>query len=780
MAALDFRISRYLLLLILFHYPLLGQVSWIPKLDQAKDLAREKEQYIILDISADWCPPCQRMAREVYPDPEFIEFSRSQVCMLLDADKDSEGIRLSGRYNVHVYPTILLLDADGEEIDRMVGGRNTRDFIDALQLILNNPLPAKQLNRQAEQQSEDLEIQLDAGERALQRDDFKKAARFLERAVALSSDESLEVRSRALSAHARAAFEAGDHEASLSSLDELNKILPETSNWSSFQSMRARSLIALKRFDESLELLNELARGDQRAEANKLIRDLPKKYRKDTEKLSKMLEQANKLLEKKKVAEALELAQQALETDPESADAYLVLARARIASGQSRNGSEGDTEALALGLEALLRARRLDPSNFMAHRTALDILGPKIAPSLPESEKARKDWAKAEKNFQAGRLKEASEAYIRVIKEEPTFARAYLHLGDCWFRNSQYDKALQLYTEACRRSPRDAAAHRFRADALVKLQQPEKAANALYDSLGADPGYPMVWASLRDLAHANSRPLERHQSIIPYELMFAKEADYEELVGLLPALTREAWREYLDCRLLWQRQKFQELFPGIPYFQSYQEQLACLTRPAQSWAVRRGLDPDLEEADLDFLAQVYLDGQLDSYILLELYVEEYRQQLEAWRQENPQDLETYLNDYVFGAAQAAAEDHYNSSAIRDYNAGVRVYQADPEKAMELYRKALLQEPFMTAALENLSRLLYAQEAYDEADPLLERWIMAAPESADPYDLSSLAAAKRGDFSRAAEFAEKAVALAQDPENKARLERNLEIFRSRMN
>lgn len=83
------------------------------------------------------------MTREVYPDKRFIEFSRSQVFMRLFADTDPEGERLQRKYRVRGYPTIIILDSTGQEVDRIVGERSARDLIEELTSIFDSAADEK-------------------------------------------------------------------------------------------------------------------------------------------------------------------------------------------------------------------------------------------------------------------------------------------------------------------------------------------------------------------------------------------------------------------------------------------------------------------------------------------------------------------------------------------------------------------------------------------------------------------------------------------------------------
>ncbi len=78
------------------------------------------------------------MTREVYTDNEFIKFSRSQIFMRVFQDTDPEGARLARRFKIEGFPTLIILDSSGHEVDRIVGAMNAQDLIEELQLIFHS------------------------------------------------------------------------------------------------------------------------------------------------------------------------------------------------------------------------------------------------------------------------------------------------------------------------------------------------------------------------------------------------------------------------------------------------------------------------------------------------------------------------------------------------------------------------------------------------------------------------------------------------------------------
>jgi thiol:disulfide interchange protein len=106
-----------------------AEVAWVKDYDAALKQAAEQNKFVVLDMSASWCGFCRRMAREVYPDPEFVAFSRSQIFVRLFADTDALGQDLQDKYRVRGFPTILVLNSKGQEVGRLEGARDKATLI---------------------------------------------------------------------------------------------------------------------------------------------------------------------------------------------------------------------------------------------------------------------------------------------------------------------------------------------------------------------------------------------------------------------------------------------------------------------------------------------------------------------------------------------------------------------------------------------------------------------------------------------------------------------------
>ena len=92
------------------------------------DMAKKQNKPIMVDVLTDWCVWCVELDNLVYTQPEIYEYANANMINYkIDAEK-GEGIAFKEKYKVDGYPTILFLDADGNELDRIFGYYPTAQF----------------------------------------------------------------------------------------------------------------------------------------------------------------------------------------------------------------------------------------------------------------------------------------------------------------------------------------------------------------------------------------------------------------------------------------------------------------------------------------------------------------------------------------------------------------------------------------------------------------------------------------------------------------------------
>ena len=97
--------------------------------EETLELAREKEKLIFVDCFAEWCGPCQRMAAQVFPDPEVGEFFNEHFINLKWDMEKGKGLEFRQKYPVSAFPTLYFIDPEGEVVISISGARDAAGLI---------------------------------------------------------------------------------------------------------------------------------------------------------------------------------------------------------------------------------------------------------------------------------------------------------------------------------------------------------------------------------------------------------------------------------------------------------------------------------------------------------------------------------------------------------------------------------------------------------------------------------------------------------------------------
>jgi len=102
--------------------------TWGTDYKQALETAKKTGKSILIDFTgSDWCGWCMKLDKEVFSQQAFIDYSKGNLVLLkLDFPKkiaQTEAVKkqnndLAQKFNIEGFPTIILLDKDGNYVDK--------------------------------------------------------------------------------------------------------------------------------------------------------------------------------------------------------------------------------------------------------------------------------------------------------------------------------------------------------------------------------------------------------------------------------------------------------------------------------------------------------------------------------------------------------------------------------------------------------------------------------------------------------------------------------------
>jgi thioredoxin-like negative regulator of GroEL len=105
-----------------------AKMPWAGSFNAAIIQARKSNKLVMIDFYTDWCGPCKLLERNTYTQANVISATTTHfVPVKLNAEQ--EGRALAQQYEVHSYPTILMITPDGRIQGRFSGYRTAGPFV---------------------------------------------------------------------------------------------------------------------------------------------------------------------------------------------------------------------------------------------------------------------------------------------------------------------------------------------------------------------------------------------------------------------------------------------------------------------------------------------------------------------------------------------------------------------------------------------------------------------------------------------------------------------------
>ena len=93
------------------------KITW----EEAIKKAKTDKKYIFVDVFARWCGPCKMLKRKTFKDKEVGDYYNKNFINIAIDGETEEGRYIINKYGIQGYPTLLIVDADGQLKTKQVG-----------------------------------------------------------------------------------------------------------------------------------------------------------------------------------------------------------------------------------------------------------------------------------------------------------------------------------------------------------------------------------------------------------------------------------------------------------------------------------------------------------------------------------------------------------------------------------------------------------------------------------------------------------------------------------
>jgi thioredoxin-related protein len=106
-----------------------SNISHGQDIEEGLALAKKEKKVVMLDFSTKWCGYCRKLEAETLRNPHVQKFLGKHV-VVVDVDGDEQR-HLVQKFGVRdLYPTLVFLDANNEELGRIVGYLPPAQFLE--------------------------------------------------------------------------------------------------------------------------------------------------------------------------------------------------------------------------------------------------------------------------------------------------------------------------------------------------------------------------------------------------------------------------------------------------------------------------------------------------------------------------------------------------------------------------------------------------------------------------------------------------------------------------
>ena len=145
---------------------------WNTDLSSSLIKAKKINKPLLLDFFATWCGFCRKMREEIYPSKLVSEITNNFVLVRINGEVNPN---LMKKFGVSSYPTVILLNQNGEPLDTIIGLISEFELSKRLINFLENSKKNDLINSKLNLTSKDLNTLYDGGAFFFEKKNYKNA-----------------------------------------------------------------------------------------------------------------------------------------------------------------------------------------------------------------------------------------------------------------------------------------------------------------------------------------------------------------------------------------------------------------------------------------------------------------------------------------------------------------------------------------------------------------------------------------------------------------------------
>lgn len=105
------------------------RAGWTTSYERGQQEAQANHKLILLDFTgSDWCGWCKLLDQEVFSQPQFKEYANKNLVLVevdfprrkkIPDETKSQNVQLARRYQVQGFPTIVVLNGEGQKVGEL-------------------------------------------------------------------------------------------------------------------------------------------------------------------------------------------------------------------------------------------------------------------------------------------------------------------------------------------------------------------------------------------------------------------------------------------------------------------------------------------------------------------------------------------------------------------------------------------------------------------------------------------------------------------------------------